>query len=138
VHSPYYGAYAAASAMAGGTHIVALDDGLTNYASYLIYSGSRPIRAMLLNSDYYDGTGVRPDQTFVLHNVRTPVVTAKRLTALAATSSQDMGVAPTFAGQSFVNETCFKTGGEHVESVYGSNGTVTFVLKASEALLVNL
>jgi hypothetical protein len=138
VQSPYYGGYVAASTMAGGTHIVALDDGQTNYASYLVYSGSKPIRAVLLNTDYYDGTGVRTNQTFVLQNIGTRVVTAMRLTAPAATSSQNAGVAPTFAGQSFVNETCLKTGAERVESAYVDKETATFVLQASEALLVNL
>ncbi|KAJ5157928.1 Beta-glucuronidase [Penicillium canariense] len=59
IASPYYGAYVATAAIAGGSYIAALDDGSTNHATYVIYdSTKKPLRAVLINSDYYEtGTG---------------------------------------------------------------------------------
>ncbi|KAF4627478.1 hypothetical protein G7Y89_g10679 [Cudoniella acicularis] len=93
VTSPYYGGYAAASALAGGAYISVLDSGLTNYAGYVIYSSSsKPVRVVLINTDYYDGTAKRSNHEFVLQGIfGTEQVVARRLTAESALARQDEG-----------------------------------------------
>jgi hypothetical protein len=137
--SPYYGAYAATAAMAGGSYISALDDGDTNYAVYVIYdSAKKPLRVLLYNSDYFDGTGTRSSESFVLTGLYATNVTAKRLTAASALSRVDQGSNPTFGGQTFANGTCEVGGTETYESTTVSGGNATFAVGASEALLVYL
>jgi hypothetical protein len=137
--SPYYGAYAATAAMAGGAYISALDAGTTNYAVYVIYDSSKkPLRALLYNSDYYAGTGTRGTESFVLTGLTATTVKAKRLTAASALSRVDQGSNPTFGGQMFANVTCVIGGTETYESTAVSGGQATFSVKASEALLVYL
>jgi hypothetical protein len=137
--SPYYGAYAATAAMAGGSYISALDDGTTNYAVYVIYDfAEKPLRALLYNSDYYNGTGTRGSESFVLTGLSAASVTAKRLTAASALSRVDQGSNPTFGGQTFANVTCAIGGTETFETTIVSDGQATFTVMASEALLVYL
>lgn len=65
--APYYGAYVATAAMAGGSYISALDFGSTNYGGYVTYDSAKtPLRALLYNSDYYSGSGARGSVSFVL------------------------------------------------------------------------
>ena len=137
--TPYYGAYMATAAMAGGAHILALDDGKTNYAVYLIYDSlSNPLRAVLYNSDFYNGAGTRGSQTFVLSGLTSGSVKAKRLTALSALSRQDKGERATFGQQAFTDGTCMISGTESLETFSVVRGTATFKVLASEALLVYL
>jgi hypothetical protein len=137
--APYYGAYAATAAMAGGSYISALDDGTTNYAAYLIYdSAKKPLRALLYNSDYYNGSGARGTESFVLTGLTATTVKAKRLTAANALSRVDQGSNPSFGGQTFANVTCAISGTETFESTAVSGGEATFTVQASEALLLYL
>jgi hypothetical protein len=138
--APYWGAYAAAAAMASGSYISALDDGTTNYAIYVIYDATqKPLRVLLYNSNYYDGTGARGSENFVLEGLgSTSSVEAKRLTAASALSRVDQGSNPTFGGQVFGNGTCAISGTETFESTSVVSGTATFTVAASEALLVYL
>ncbi|TVY28276.1 Beta-glucuronidase [Lachnellula hyalina] len=138
--APYYGAYAAVAALAGGSYISALDDGSTNYAVYIIYDSARkPLRALLYNSDYYAvGTGTRGSQSFVLQGLTAASVKAKRLTAAGAGSRVDQGSNPTFGGQTFANVTCAIGGTEVFESTAVVTGAATFTVAASEALLLYL
>lgn len=137
--SPYYGAYAATAAMAGGSYISALDSGTTNYAVYLVYDAAKkPLRALLYNSDYFNGTGTRGTESFVLTGLSATSVKAKRLTAASALSRVDQGSNPTFGGQMFANVTCAIGGTETYESTVVSGGQATFSVGASEALLVYL
>ncbi|KAF4633644.1 hypothetical protein G7Y89_g4471 [Cudoniella acicularis] len=137
--APYYGAYAATAAMAGGSYISMLDDGTTNNAAYVIYdSAQKPLRALLYNSNYYNGTGTRGSQSFVLSNLTLSTIQAKRLTAASALSRQDEGSIPTFGGQSFTNGACTISGTEAFESTSVVRGTATFAVGDSEALLVYL
>jgi hypothetical protein len=137
--SPYYGAYAAVAATAGGSYISALDAGTTNYAVYIIYdSTSKPLKALLYNSDYYDGTGTRGSQSFVLQGLTGRRVKAKKLTAANALSRVDQGSNPTFGGQTFANVTCTIGGTETFESTTVVSGVATFTVAATEALLLYL
>lgn len=137
--APYYGAYAATAAMAGGSYISALDAGTTDYAVYVIYDSARkPLRALLYNSDYFDGTDTRSSESFVLTGLTATSVKAKRLTAASALSRVDEGSNPTFGGQMFANVTCAIGGTETFETTTVSGGQATFTVNASEALLVYL
>jgi len=140
VSSPYYGAYVTTAALTHGTHILSLDNGTAPYSSYLIYGNNTPIRALLINTELFDGNGTRSNETFVLNGVKKfglgDKVRAKRLTAPAATSEQNAGVNPTWGGQWFVNETCEIVGEEVFEDLVVGNGSVEVVLRASEAVLV--
>ncbi|KFY93270.1 hypothetical protein V500_03803 [Pseudogymnoascus sp. VKM F-4518 (FW-2643)] len=88
--SPYYGAYTATAAMAGGSYISVLDAGTTNYAAYIIYDSSKkPLQALLYNSDYYSGTGTRGSKVFTLSGLTLSTIKAKRLTAANSNSRVD-------------------------------------------------
>jgi hypothetical protein len=137
--NPYYGGYMAAAATAGGTYIAALDDGKSNYAAYIIYNhSSKPLRAVLYNSDYYDASNTRGSQTFVLDGLRTSSIRAKRLTATSALSRADQGQHATFGGQAFEDGTCQILNSEVYEKAAVKNGSAAFTLQSSEALLVYL
>ncbi|TVY24801.1 Beta-glucuronidase [Lachnellula hyalina] len=133
----YYGAYAASAAMASGSKIVMLDAGTTNYATYIVYgSTGAPLRAVLINTDFYSGSGTRGSEVFKLTGFSTTSVKAKRLTAAASTSRVDEGASPTFGGQEFENGSCVKTGTEAYETTTVSSGAANFTVNASEALIV--
>lgn len=135
--APYYGAYAATAAMAGGAKIVMLDAGNTNYAAYAIYGkDGKPLRAVLINSDFYSGTPPRGSQAFTLSGFTTTTVRAKRLTAPQSTSRVDEGSPPSFGGQQFENGSCVKSGTEVYETTTISANQATFTVNASEALIV--
>lgn len=137
--APYYGAYAATALLAKASYLTAVDDGTTNYAAYVSFDSNKsPLRAILYNSDYYDGSGTRTTQSFVLTGLTATSVRAKRLTAASALSRQDQGSLPTFGGQTFNNGVCTIAGTETFETVAVSGGQATFTLSASEALLVYL
>lgn len=137
--SPYYGAYAATAAMAGGSYISALDPGTTAYAVYVIYDSAKvPLRALLYNSDYYSGTGTRGSEVFTLSGLTLASIKAKRLTAANSNSRVDQGSNPTFGGQTFANGTCVIGGTAVVETTTVSSGTASFTVLASEALLLYL
>jgi hypothetical protein len=137
--SPYYGAYTATAAMAGGSYISAIDPGNTAYAAYIIYdSAKKPLKALLYNSDYFSGSGTRGTQSFVLTGLGSGTIRSKRLTAPNSNSRVDQGSNPTFGGQTFANGTCVIGGTERFESTSISGAQATFTLAASEALLVYL
>jgi Glycosyl hydrolase family 79 C-terminal beta domain len=137
--SPYYGAYTATAAMAGGSYISVLDAGTTNYAAYVIYDSSKkPLRALLYNSDYYSGTGTRGSEVFTLSGLTLSTTKAKRLTAANSNSRVDQGSIPTFGGQTFADGTCVISGTETYESTTVSSGEARFTVLASEALVLYL
>jgi len=117
------------------TQIAQLDDSSSSVAVYILYSGSTPVRAVLYNSQYYT-SGTRPTASITLSGLSKSSVTAKRLTAQAATSRQDQGQKPTFGGQTFTDGTCVAAGTAQQETTTVSGGSATFQVGASEALLV--
>jgi len=135
--SPYYGAYFAAMTLANADRIAPLDNAKTAYAAYAVYKRNQLVRVLLYNSDYYT-SGARSSQTFTLIGLSATTVTGKRLTAASATSRQDQGGNPTVAGQTFANGTCVVQGTLAVESTTVTNGSASFTVAASEALLIYL
>jgi hypothetical protein len=84
IKAPYYGGYFAALALAGGEHIIELDSGNSSYAQYVIYSKGQPIKAVLINTDYYSGSGVRTKSTITLNGLLGSHVKAVRMTAASS------------------------------------------------------
>ncbi len=137
--SPYYGAYAATAFMAGGSSIIPLDSGTSNYGGYAVFDhNGGALKVLLINSDYYGGTGARGSTTFVLSGLQNGGIKAKRLTAQSSNSRVDQGSNPTFGGQEFANVTCTVLGAEVLESSNVVGGRASFAVGASEALLVYL
>jgi len=137
--APYYGATAAVAFLAGASHLTALDNGSTNYAGYASFDDAGELmRVLLYNSDFFNGSGTRASQSFILTGLRRTSVKAKRLTAASAMSRQDQGGNPSFGGQQFANGTCVISGVETFETTSVSSGQATFAVQASEALLVYL
>ncbi|CZS96294.1 uncharacterized protein RCO7_04959 [Rhynchosporium graminicola] len=135
--APYYGAYFATLALAGADQIAPLDSATTAYAGYGIYKGGKLVRILLYNSDYY-ASGTRTSQSFTLTGLSATSATAKRLTAPSATSRQDQGQSPTVGGQTFEDGTCEIKGTAVNEAITVAGGSATVVLKASEALLIEV
>lgn len=137
--APYYGAYAATDFLAKASYLTALDDGSSNYATYVSYdSDGAPLKALLYNSDYFSGSGSRSSQSFVLQGLTGSSLKAKRLTAASAQSRVDQGATVTYGGQSFTDGNCNVSGTETYETLAVSNGQITVTINASEALVVLL
>ncbi|KAK2051593.1 hypothetical protein LY76DRAFT_688296 [Colletotrichum caudatum] len=137
--TPYVGAYAATAFMAGAKYVAALDDGTSAFAAYVTFGADgAPLRTLLYNSNYYNGTGTRSSERFVLSNLGATRVQSKRITAGSAEARQDRGDAALFGQQFFNNGTCTIGGTESFETTSVSEGQAVFDVAASEALLVYL
>ena len=137
--APYYGAYAATEAMAGGKYISAVDAGTTSYAVYAVYDeAKKPIKLVLYNSDFYSGSGTRGSQTFALDGLTGATATGRRLTAASASTRVDTGGVVSFGGKTFAQGTWVEGGSEVVESVNVVGGKASFTVLASEAMVVYL
>ncbi|KAI2643579.1 hypothetical protein GGS21DRAFT_24609 [Xylaria nigripes] len=137
--APYYGAYAATAFMANANSLTALDNGNSDYAAYVTFdSAGAPLRALLYNSEYFEGNGCRSSHTFDLRGLRGTFVRAKRLTGDSAVARVDQGGKVTFGGQIFTDGDCKVSSSETFEMLEVNRGRATISLKASEALIVYL
>lgn len=142
VFSPYYGAVFVSEFLGtDGAKVAALSDTDTGMAVYAVYSSAgTPLRLLVLNTNYFDGTGTRSSNTVSFTGIATASGTkqAKRLTAPSATSLADQGAAVTIGGGGTFGANCARTGTEGTETVAVSNNAFSVAVKASEALIVNL
>ncbi|KAI0331016.1 hypothetical protein GY45DRAFT_1322942 [Cubamyces sp. BRFM 1775] len=142
VFSPYYGAIFVSEFLGSdGAKVVMLDNGSTAIAVYAVYSASNaPLRLLVLNSNYFDGTGTRSSTsvTFTGLSRSSGTKRAKRLTAPAATSRVDQGASVTIGGGGTFGTNCARTGTEGTESVAVNGNALTVTVQASEALIVYL
>lgn len=104
VNTPFYGGYTAALSVADGHHIKESDDGTDQYAQYVIYKDGKPFKVVLVNTDFYLGTGTRSRTRFNLSGLATENVTAIRLTApsslsIASLEQSDARLEPTIGGK---------------------------------------
>ncbi|KAK4141364.1 glycoside hydrolase [Dichotomopilus funicola] len=150
--APYYGATAAVAFTSGATTLAALDpEGGSNYGGYVVFDGGdgaegdeggKPVRVLLLNSDYYTGSGERGVQEFVLTGLDGGevggTVKAKRLTGASSLARVDRGDKVSFGGQTFTDGTCVVSGEEVWEETAVVDGRATFEVKAAEVLVVYL
>ncbi|KAJ5475373.1 hypothetical protein N7539_008439 [Penicillium diatomitis] len=140
INAPYYGGYFAALALAGGDHIIELDSGNSSHAQYVIYSHGCPIKAILVNTDYFSGSGVRSCSKITLNGLSagSQVRTLRMTAASSDVTTNDPGIYPTIGGQHFSNVDCSSVGDLKYERGAVRGGQVTLTVAASEALLVYL
>ena len=142
IFTPYYGA-AFVSEFLGtdGTRVAMLDDGSTPIGVYAIYSAANaPVRLLVVNTVYYDGSGARSNVTVTFTNVAGGVGSrqAKRMTAPNATSRADAGAEVTIGGSASFTPTCTRNGVQNTETVNVNASTMQIIVGASEALIVYL
>ncbi|KDQ49544.1 glycoside hydrolase family 79 protein [Jaapia argillacea MUCL 33604] len=146
VEAPYYGAAFVSEFLGtGGVKLAMLDDGSGAVGSYAVYSQdtNRPVRLLVYNSNYYNGTGTRTVSTITFTGISGgqtgSVIVAKRLTASNANVTIDAGGEVTIGGGGMFDENCLPTGVQSLEGVsVGSGGTISVSVNASEALIVYL
>lgn len=139
VASPYYGAYFAAAAVAGGSHIAILDDGIDEFGVYAVYSsGGKLLRIALFSTEFYDGNGLRLTSQFDLNGLDDGILKIRRLTAPSALSRADRGQKPSYDGLGFTDGNCKINGKTWSEIAKVEGGRVTVSLAASEAMLLDL
>ena len=118
-----------------------LDDGTSAVGAYAIYSSSNaPIRLLVINTNYYDGSGTRSIAavSFTGLTASQSSAVAKRMTAPSAASRVDAGDAITIGGSASFTSSCTETGGQTTETVTISGTSMTVSVRASEALIVFL
>lgn len=125
--------------MAGATYISGLDEGTSNYGGYVVYSSDRTMmKVILVNTDYYSGNAARPSETIVVKGLKGRRVRTRRFTAPSALSRVDEGEVPSFGGQYFDKDNCDLTGRAVTEDIKVMEGTASFNVAASEALIIDL
>ncbi|KAH7916149.1 glycoside hydrolase family 79 protein [Hygrophoropsis aurantiaca] len=142
VDAPYYGA-AFVSDFLGkdGVKLAMLDDGTGSTGIYAVYGVSgEPLRALVYNSVYYDGTTTRSNVSlnFTLSSSSAQTVLAKRMTAQNATAIIGEGGVVTIGGDGRFDSSCQPTGAQTLESIAVEGGIFEVSVAASEALIVYL
>jgi hypothetical protein len=136
------GAYFVATALENVKRIVQVDQGNSLFGTYFLYKGKKsdkPDRVLLYNSVYYSNTttDARPSQSFTLTGLDSSNVKSLRMSAPNSNVIQASDV--TIGGRSFVVDTCeLGKSGPVYEKQNVKGDSVTFSVKASEALLVYL
>lgn len=142
VFTPYYGvAFVSEFLGTNGAKVAMLDDGASAIGVYAVFSSSNaPVRLLVINTNYFDGSGTRSSTSVALTGLVTSSGTkqVKRMTAPAATSRVDQGAAVTIGGVSSFNSDCSRAGTQSFESVAVSGNAMTVSVKASEAVIVFL
>ncbi|KAI0344513.1 hypothetical protein BDW22DRAFT_1326510 [Trametopsis cervina] len=142
IFTPYYGAAFVSEFLgADGAQIAMLDDGTGAVAVYVVYSASSvPVRLLVVNTNYFDGTGTRSNATVQFSGLLTSSGTkqAKRLTAPNATARVDQGAAVTIGGSPSFSASCARNGEQVTEAVQVNGSAMSVSVRASEALIVFL
>ncbi|KLU85834.1 hypothetical protein MAPG_04854 [Magnaporthiopsis poae ATCC 64411] len=143
VNTPFYGGYAAALAVAGGDQIIESDNGTDLYAQYVVYKAGRPFKVILVNTDFYSGSGARNVAQFTMTNLAVANVSAVRLTApssvtMTTLEQADASLEPSIGGQYFANDDCSIRGERQVEQFNVQGGQLTVDVGASEVVIVYL
>ncbi|KAI9162699.1 hypothetical protein HJFPF1_04290 [Paramyrothecium foliicola] len=143
IELPFYGSYMAALALDNGDQVVASDEGTDSCAQYIIYRKRKPCKVLLIYTDYYSGQGERTKITFTLTGLSSPKTKGLRMTApsseVTATSAKNnKAQAVTIGGQAFSDTTCNLVNKRVLETARVQHGEASFVLAASEALLLYL
>ncbi|TDL19243.1 glycoside hydrolase family 79 protein [Rickenella mellea] len=152
VGAPYYGvAFVSEFFGTDGVHVAEIDDASDALGVYVVYNAKNyPVRALVYNSAYFDGTGTRSNSTVTLTGIpqsqkkkssistetKTTTARAKRLTAQSAISRVDQGGVVTIGGGGTFDNTCKNAGTQSFESVVVDKGTTNVTVRASEALIV--
>ncbi|KAI8710732.1 Glyco-hydro-79C domain-containing protein [Fusarium sp. LHS14.1] len=142
VEAPFYGGYFSALAISGGDKIIESDHGDDSFSQYVVYRNGHPYKAVLINTEYYSGTGNRTSATFELTGLPSSVAKALRMTASSSETTvetiQSAAGQPVIGGQYFSNKNCKLLGKRRFESVKVFGGKARITLAASEAVLLYL
>ena len=140
VFSPYYGAAFVSEFLGNdGAKIAMLDDGTSAIAAYAVFNASGlPVRVLVINTNYYDGTGTRSSATVTLSGLGSGQRTAKRMTAPSALSQSDEGAAVTIGGSPSFTASCARSGAQTTETASVIAGMMSVSVRSSEALIVFL
>ncbi|KIK65736.1 glycoside hydrolase family 79 protein [Collybiopsis luxurians FD-317 M1] len=141
--APFYGAYFVSQFLGtDGAKLEMLDNGTGAVASYVLFnSAGTPVRLLVYNSNYFDGTGTRSSTSVSFTGGGIPssgTKTALRLTGPNATSRVDEGGIVTIGAQVTFDGNCNAVGTPIRENVAVTGGTLTISVQASEALIVFL
>ncbi|KAJ4472077.1 hypothetical protein J3R30DRAFT_1026502 [Lentinula aciculospora] len=141
--APFYGAYFVSLFLGtDGAKLEMLDNGTGAVASYVIFdSAGTPVRLLVYNSNYYDGTGTRSSTSVSFTGGGIPsngVATASRLTGPNATSRVDEDGIVTIGGGGTFDGNCNAVGTQTRENVVVNGGVLTVSVQASEALIIYL
>ncbi|TLD10910.1 hypothetical protein PgNI_06550 [Pyricularia grisea] len=120
VNTPFYGGYTAALAVAGGDEINASDYGTDLFAQYVIYKDGKPLKVVLVNTDYYSGSGTRNVTQFTMTGLTVDKASAIRMAAPSSVTETtldqvDASLEPSIGGQYFANADCSIQGERKVE-----------------------
>ncbi|KZV75142.1 glycoside hydrolase family 79 protein [Peniophora sp. CONT] len=138
--APFYGVWFVSQFIGvDGSTIAMLDDGTGAVATYAVFnSAGKPLRALIYNSAYFDGTGTRSSASISLTGLSSGSKSGLRLTAPASTSRVDEGAAITIGGALTFDGNCGAVGSPSNETITASNGQATVTVKASEAFILYL
>ncbi|KAI0047467.1 glycoside hydrolase family 79 protein [Auriscalpium vulgare] len=140
--APFYGAYFVSQFLGTDGHTVSmLDDGTGTLATYAVFSASgAPLRVLVLNSAYFNGTGSRAATSVPLSGLPGADGTrrALRMSALSAAARVDQSGNVTIGGGLTFTGDCVSAGTQVFESVSVQSGQATVSVLASEALIVFL
>ncbi|KXJ91623.1 hypothetical protein Micbo1qcDRAFT_203689 [Microdochium bolleyi] len=155
VEHPFYGGYLSALALHDADNIIAADNGTDRHARYVLFKNGRATKVVIINTEYYSGSGSRPTIDFSLEGIaganqlrrragRGPPevlrVTASSSDVTASEVSATVA-GPTIGGQSFASdETCSIVGDRKTERLVidEATGSATVRVGASEAVIVYL
>ena len=118
-----------------------LDNGTTPLGVYAVYNAQgEPIRALIYNSQYFDGTGQRSNMTIALSGIARPLRTLKllRLSASAATARTDNSSSIAIGGGGTFANDCTPEGIQKFETFHASKGQANVTVFASEAVIAFL
>ncbi|KAH8894279.1 hypothetical protein GQ53DRAFT_780328 [Thozetella sp. PMI_491] len=142
VEAPFYGGYFSALAISGADKIIESDSGNNSFSQYVMYRNNHPYKVVLINTDYYSGTGNRSSTTFELTGLSSSVVKALRMTAFSSETTIETNRTsagqPVIGGQYFSNDDCAIIGEQMYESFVVSKGKAKIALAASEAVILYL
>jgi hypothetical protein len=141
IYAPWYGAYFVSEFLGtDGTKLSELDAGTTAIAAYVTYSSSgAPLRVLVYNSNYYNGSGTRSNSTVSFTwsgGGSTSSIKAKRLTAPAATS---LAANVTIGGTGTFDVNCNAVNNLGTyETISVNSGAFNVTVRESEAIIVYL
>ena len=115
-----------------------LDNGTSSLGVYAIYNSEGvPLRALIYNSQYFDGASEHPNMTVTLTglNWNTRRLSLLRLSASAATARTDNSTSIAIGGHGTFANDCALEGRQDFETVVVFGGQTNITVSASEAVI---
>lgn len=140
INAPYYGAYFVSQFLGtDGASVSMLSPSTDNIATYAVYSPSGSLlRALIYNSNYFDGTGARSTATVRLSGLPSgSSASMVSLTAERATVVVGVSGSVTIGGGMAFGSGCEVSGTQTAKSVAVSGGVASVSVQESEAVIVD-